>query len=153
MARRARVDGIVLLGYTALSAGYFGWRLFPHPGRYTVGGGPDPAIYLWGFAWWPHAIGSFTNPFVSHALYAPSGVNLAWTPSAPGIALIFSPLTAIVGPVIASNIANLLMPALSAWTAYLLCRYLTRSVVASIVGGYLFGFGTPILRHEFGGHV
>ena len=37
------------------------------------------------------------------------------------------------------------MPALAAWTAFLLCRYLTRPLWPSLVGGYLFGFSSYVL--------
>ena len=153
MPRRWKMDLIVLAGYAAVSFAYFGWRLLPHPGRVLIGYGHDPEIYVWSFGWWPHAIGSWTNPFYSHALYAPSGVNLAWTLSVPGLALAFSPLTVLFGPAAAVNVAALLMPALCAWTAYLLCRYLTGSIWASLVGGYLFGFSTFVLRQEIFGNL
>jgi hypothetical protein len=142
---RPRAEGIaVLVGYAVVSCAYFGWRLLPHPGRVMLGEGSVP--FIWSMAWWPHAIGSWTNPLVSHAVYAPTGVNIAWTPTAPGLALVFSPLTVLFGPVASYNVAMLLMPALAAWTAYLLCRYLTRSLWASVVGGLLFGFSTAELR-------
>src|SRR5438876_905956 len=83
------------------------------------------------------ALGSWTNPFVSHVLYVPNGVDIAWTPTAPGLGLAASPVTALFGPVVAFNVVALLLPAVSAWTAYLLCRYLTGSLWASVVGGYL----------------
>ena len=153
MLRRSWVDATALVGYAAVSFGFFGWRLLPHPGRVILGLGHDPQISIWSFAWWPHAIGSWTNPFVSHALYAPTGVNLAWTPSAPGLALAFSPLTVLVGPVASYNVAAVLLPALSAWTAYLLCRYLTGSLWAALVGGYLYGFSTAMLRQQLLGHL
>ena len=70
-----------------------------------LGNGYDPQIFVWSFAWWPHAIATWTNPFVTHAVYAPSGVNLAWTASAPGLALAFSPLTVLFGPVASYNVA------------------------------------------------
>ena len=44
----------------------------------------------------------------------------------------------------------MLLPALSAFTAYLLCRHLTRSTWASLVGGYLFGFSSYMLGQEQG---
>ena len=44
----------------------------------------------------------------------------------------------------------MLVPALSAFTAYLLCRHLTRSTWASLVGGYLFGFSSYMLGQEQG---
>src|SRR5581483_9130191 len=146
-------SALVLAGYTAIAFGYFGVRLLSHPGRYLLGSGIDPQIFVWDFAWWPHAIGTWTNPFVTHALYAPSGINLAWVTSVPGLALAFSPLTEIFGPTVAYNVAALLLPALAAWTAYLLCRHVTASVWASLVGGYLFGFSTPMLGQLLAGHL
>ena len=59
----------------------------------------------------------------------------------------------LFGPVAAYNVAALLLPALSAWTAYLLCRYLTGSIWAAVVGGYLFGFSTAFLRQQLLGHL
>jgi hypothetical protein len=117
---------MALAAYVAVSFAYFGWRLLPHPGR-VVFGNENAPIYIWSFGWWPHALSTWTNPFVSHALYGGAGLNIVWTPSAPGLAVVFSPLTAFVGPVASFNVAGVLLPALSAWTGYLLCRYLTRS--------------------------
>jgi hypothetical protein len=51
------------------------------------------------------------------------------------------------------NVAQLLMPSLTAWTTFLLCRYITRSTFASIVGGYLFGFSSYVIAQEFATHL
>jgi hypothetical protein len=144
---------LLLLGYAAVSFAFFGWRLLPHPGRSMLGASQDPEVYVWAFAWWPHALGTLTNPLYSHALYTPTGVNLAWTVTVPALAIAFMPLTLLFGPVAAYNVAALLAPALSAWTAYLLCRYLTRSVWASLVGGFVYGFSGSILREERWGNL
>ena len=145
----------VLLGYTGMSFAYFGWRLLPHPGRMLVGtaGQHDPEIFVWSFAWWPHAILTWTNPFFSHVVYAPTGVDLAWATSVPGLAVAFAPVTLLFGPSVAYNVAAVLLPALSAWTAYLLFRYLARSTWASLVGGYLYGFSSYMLAHQLAGHL
>ncbi len=144
-----------LFGYTAVSVAYFGWRLLPHPGRLLVGasGSEDPQKYVWWFAWWPHAILNWTNPFYSHALFAPRGINLAWTTSVPGLAVAFSPLTLLFGPSLSYNVAALLLPAISAWAAFLLLRYVTRSTWAALVGGYLYGFSSYAVAHQLGGHL
>src|SRR5205814_8747048 len=105
MVARFVRDGAALVVYTAVSFVYFGVRLLPHPGRVVVGHGPDPGIFIWSFAWWPHAIGSWTNPFFTHAVYAPQGIDLAWTTSVPGFALPFAPLTLAFGAVVAYNAA------------------------------------------------
>ena len=48
---------------------------------------------VWSFAWWAHSISSWTNPLFTHALYAPVGLNVVWTLTVPGLALVFSPIT------------------------------------------------------------
>ncbi len=150
MTRRARTNALVLAGYVAVAFAFFGWPLLPHPGRYILGTGRDPQIFIWAFAWWPHAVATWQNPFFTHAIYAPDGINLAWTTTVPGLAYVFAPLTLLFGPVASYNVAALLAPALSAWTAYLLCRYLTGSLWAALVGGYLFGFSSYELGQELG---
>ena len=66
------------------------------------------------------------NPFVTHAVWAPTGSTSPGRRPPPGLALLFAPLTLAVGPVASYNVAAILMPALAAWTAFLLCRHLTR---------------------------
>jgi hypothetical protein len=153
VARRAKADVPILLLYAAISIAYFGWRLLPHPGRVVVATSADFQIFVWSFAWWPHALGHLTNPFVTHALYVPGGINLTWTASSPGLALALSPVTVLFGPTVAYNVAAVALPALAAWTAYLLCRHITDSVFASAIGGYLFGFSTSMLGQELAGHL
>jgi hypothetical protein len=136
--------------YTAAAFCFFGLRVALHPGSRLVGTGADPQIFVWSFAWWPHAIVHGENPIVTHAIWAPDGVNLAWTTTVPGLALLFSPLTAAIGAVASYNVAAVLMPALSAWTAFLLCRRLTARFWPSFVGGYLYGFSSYVIGQELG---
>lgn len=150
MSGHRRTNTLVLFAYTAVAFVYFGIRLVPHPGRYLLGTGGDPQIFVWAFAWWPHAIATGQNPIISHAIYAPHGIDLVWATSVPLLALIFAPLTLAAGPDVSANVAALLMPALVAWSGYLLCRYLTGSVRAAIVGGYLLGFSSYMLGEELG---
>jgi hypothetical protein len=146
-ARTAFAAGGAYLGVSLL---FFGRPVLPHLGRDIVGSGSDPQIFVWSFAWWPHAILHGHNPIVSHALWAPVGSDLAWTGSAPGLALLLAPVTLAAGPVAAYNVASILLPALAAWTAFLLCRHLTDAFWPSLAGGYLFGFSSYLLGHELG---
>jgi len=120
---------------------YFGLRALGHSGRTYIGTpNADAQLEIWAFAWWPHALLNWHNPFYTHALWAPSGVELAWPTMAPGLALAFTPLTYLLGPTGSFDVCATLMPALSAWTAFLLCRHVTRSFWPSLAGGYVFGF-------------
>ena len=142
----------VALGVYALAAFLiFGLRVALRSGGETyVGTGADPHIFVWDFAWWPHAILHGENPFVTHAIWAPEGLNLTWTTSVPALALLFSPLTLLFGALTSYNIAAVLLPALAAWTAFLLCRHLTGSFWPSLAGGYLFGFSSYMLGQQEG---
>ncbi|MEJ2367828.1 MAG: hypothetical protein P8Z49_05650 [Acidobacteriota bacterium] len=82
------------------------------------------------------------NPFVTHYLWAPTGFNLAWATSVPALAVLVSPFTLFFGPAATYNILTIAAPALSAWGAFLLCRYLTGHFGAALTGGFLFGFST-----------
>jgi len=148
LARRS--GAWVLAGYCLLSFLYFGLPVVSHPGRVAVGSDNDPKLFIWMFAWWPHAIVHGENAVITHAIWAPSGYDLSWATSIPALSLVFWPLTAVAGPVVSFNVCAILLPALSAWTAFLLCRYLTRSAWAGLVGGYLYGFSSYMLGHEEG---
>jgi hypothetical protein len=133
--------------YLGVSFLYFGLPVAAHPGRDWIGSGADPQIFVWSLAWWPHAILHWESPVVTHAVWPPVGLDLAWVSSIPALAAAFAPVTLAAGPVAAYNAAAVLMPALGAWTAFLLCRHVTRSFWPSLAAGYLFGFSSYELGH------
>jgi hypothetical protein len=136
--------------YLALSLVLFGLPVLPHFRRDLIGMGSDPQLFVWSLAWWPHAVLTGHDPFVAHVLWTPTGSNLAWATSVPGLALLLAPVTLAAGPVAAYNTAAILLPALAAWTAFLLCRRLTRSFWPSLAGGFLFGFSSYLTAQELG---
>ena len=134
--------------YLIVSLLYFGTtRNYSH--RY-LGIGNDPHIFIWCLNWWPWAITHGLKPFVSHYIWYPRGYNLTWATSVPAAALLMWPLTSLANPVVSFNVLTLLAPVLSAWTAFLLARYLTRDTLASLIGGYLFGFSSYELGQLLG---
>ena len=143
---------LAFASYLVLALLYLGVPIAAHPEQRLVGQRIDVQIFVWSLAWWPHAILHGENPFVTHAIWAPNGVNLTWTTSIPGLALLAAPITIIAGPFLAYNVLAVAMPALAAWTAFLLCRRLTRSFWPSLAGGYLFGF-SPYLLAQSEGHM
>ena len=147
--RRGQATGAFLI-YAALSIGIFGIPVLRHPGTSVVGWGTDPSSFMWYLAWLPHAIGHGINPLVTHDVWSPVGFNLTHATAVYGPALALTPVTLLFGPVVAYNVMALSAPVLSAWTAFLLCREVTRSVPAAIVGGYLFGFSVYVLGQMLG---
>jgi hypothetical protein len=134
--------------YLTIAAAYFALPVIAHPARDLIGGGGDPQLFVWSLAWWPHAVLHGLNPFDTTALWAPTGSDLVWTTSVPGLALLLAPVTLSAGPVVAYNLAAVLLPALAATSAFALCRHLTRSFWPALAGGYLFGFSSYMLGHE-----
>ena len=126
--------------YLLLSLLYFGTA--GDYGCMYFGYGLDPVQFIWFLNWWPWAIAHGLNPFISYYVWYPHGFNLTWATSMPVAALLMWPLTWLGSAVLSYNVLSLVAPALSAWTAFLLARYLTRDTPASLVGGYLFGFSS-----------
>ncbi len=105
-------------------------------------GTEDPAAYMWALSWWPHAISHGLNPFFTHYLWAPTGVNVTQGAMVPTAAIVMAPLTALAGPVVSYNFLSVVSPALAALTAYLLCRRLVGRELPAVAAGYLFGFSS-----------
>jgi hypothetical protein len=138
------------VAYVAVSIAFFAIPVLPHFRRDLIGTGSDPQLFAWSLAWWPHAVLHGQNPFVTHVLWTPHGSNLVWTTSIPGLALLLAPVTLAAGAAAAYNTAAILLPALAAWTAFLLCRHVSRRFWPSLAGGYLFGFSSYLVGQELG---
>jgi hypothetical protein len=104
-----------LLIYLALSFFFYGLPIVRHFTTSYIGAGADPTIFLWAIAWWPHAILNRLNPFLTAAIWAPTGCNLAWITSIPG-------------------------PSLHAFSMFLLCRYVAKRFWPALLGGLIFAF-------------
>lgn len=132
--------------YLLLSLLFFGRQVVGHLGSAVIAPNDiDPSQYQWFLAWWPHAILHGLNPFITHQVYVPQGYNLTWTTSMAGPALVLAPLTIAFGSTVSFNVFSLLAPTLSAWSAFLLCRHITRRTWPSLFGGFAFGFSGYML--------
>ena len=110
--------------------------------RNLSGQGTDPYIFLWFLAWWPHVFGTHFLPLMTRLVWYPVGVSLPWLTSVPALSFILAPLTAVAGVVVTYNVLIIAAPALCAWFAYLVCFRLSAHSVASLLGGFLFGFSS-----------
>ncbi len=132
---------LIALGlYAALSV-----TLIDHGASLTkniLGTTSDPLAYIWFLSWWFHAISHHVNPLFTASVWAPEGVNMAWTNCVPALAVLMLPVMWLSGPVLAFNLLTMLAPLLSALAAYALCLYVTRQPLAAVIGGFCFGFST-----------
>jgi hypothetical protein len=138
----AREVCFAFLAYLLISFAYFGWSYLPEMSSQYFGCTTDVSLYVWSMAWCPYALMHGLNIFHSNLIWAPTGYNMAWTTFAPGISILVSPITLVVGPVIAYGLTCFSIPALSALACFLLCRHVTRNFWSAFLGGYIFGFST-----------
>ena len=160
--RRLVPGASALVTYAALSIIFFGRTLFGHFATSVLGHGSDPTIYIWCFEWWSRWWRQFVasssspvpigNPWLTHLIWVPEGINLAWTTSVPAAATAAAAFTERYGSVIPYNVVCLACPALAGWAAFELCRYFSNNYAASILGGYLYGF-SPYMLGQTMGHM
>jgi hypothetical protein len=152
-SRRPSKETMWPLGaYALLSLLLFGLPVIGHFGSHIIASDPiDSSQFMWFFAWWPHAILHGLNPFITHAMFVPSGFNLTWSTAMPGPSILLSPITLAFGPAVTWNVIQLASPALSGWAMFLLCRHVTGRRWPSLAGGYLYGFSPYMLVHLTGG--
>jgi hypothetical protein len=125
--------------------------VFGDPAHRILGVGlGDSRIYEWALRWTPWALLHGHDPLWTDRIFAPTGVNLAWTTFIPGPALLMAPITWLFGTLVSYNVLMTVAPAVAAWAAYLMCNRVTRSFWPSLIGGYLFGFSTYMVGQMHG---
>jgi hypothetical protein len=144
----------VLLAYLAVTLLLFGPKILPHLSDRKLAAVPwDGSFFIWALHWWPWALTHGANPLYTSQVWSPLGINLTWTTIAPVPGVLLAPLTSTLGAVVTFNIAALLAPPVSAWTAYLLCRRITRVFAPSVAGGFVFGFSSYLMAQVAAGHI
>jgi hypothetical protein len=150
--RRRRPRGLpwwplLFIGYCALATLMLR-SLWVDPGGRGYGVS-DTTLFSWYLGWVPHAIGHGTDPFVTHVINAPEGVNILWSTPVVLLAVLISPVTLLAGPVAALNTLLTLAPAVSAIAMYGAARRWTRPGPAA-VAGLLYGFSPYMVGASLG---
>lgn len=154
LVRRAGPVVAAAAGYLAVAVAAW-WHLWTGGVTHTVtaSGYGDPAQQIWFLAWVPHALGAGLDPFVSHAMFAPAGINLMANTSILFPAFVASPVTVLFGPLVAFNVLVVLAPATSALVAFLVFRRYSGSQLACFLGGLFYGFSPFVLNDLADGHL
>lgn len=106
----------------------------------------DVVQQVWFLSWIAHALSHGLNPFFSHTVNVPKGVNLASNPSVPLLGLIGAPITLTAGPVAAYNALIRLALFSSAAAMYGVLRHYRARRLLSFVGGLLYGFSPYMIE-------
>ncbi|WP_328344185.1 DUF2079 domain-containing protein [Micromonospora sp. NBC_00421] len=146
--RGRRADLIVVIVAVALAVWVTSglWR-DPNQRAITVNSS-DQALFEWLLAFGGHAVTHGENPLFTHLLNVPDGVNLAVNTSITVYAVVFAPLTYLIGPpatflvIITLNLAATAL----AWY-WLLSRHLVGSRLAAGVGALFVAFSPGMVAH------
>lgn len=137
----------------ALAAIVFTWPLVLHLRTHMVGWAYDNSLFVWTLHWFGRALFALhTNPFHTTAIFHPEGCSLWLHTNALWKVLLALPLWPLVGAVTLYNLMVLLSLWLSALAAWALCRAVTRSRAAALLGGFVYGFG-PWQTFHMQGHL
>ncbi len=140
---------LVLLFYLALSFLLFSGT-WGAPTERLIFGGVDVREITWFMGWTPYALGHGHTPLLTTHIDYPAGVNLMWNTAMIFPALVLWPVTALFGPLAATNLAITLALPLSVWVMFLLARRYVRSQLAAIVAGLLYGFSPWMISRSNG---
>ncbi|MFE9958888.1 DUF2079 domain-containing protein [Micromonospora sp. NPDC005299] len=147
-ARNRRADLVLVLAAVALALWVTSgmWR-DPNTRTLTVNSS-DQALFEWLLAFGGHAVTHGENPFFTHLINVPDGVNLAVNTSITAYAVVFAPLTYLIGPPATFLVILTLNLAATAVAWYwLLSRHLVASRLAAGVGALFIAYCPAMVSH------
>jgi hypothetical protein len=109
----------------------------------------DSASYAWGFWWVAHQVTHLGNPWFTHYLAAPVGVQLGFDTLMPLVGLLMTPVTLAFGPSVAVNLLVVVLPGLLCYTMYRVARLWLPSPAGAIAAGAFFGLSTMITQQDW----
>ena len=120
-----------------------------NPAGSWIGSPKDPQLFIWYLGWIPHELSLGQNPLFTDHLSYPDGVNLMWNTSMIFPALLFWPVTALFGPVVAYNALITAGIGLSAWFGFLAAQRFIHPLLG-LLAGLLYGFSPGLIAQALG---
>ncbi len=142
--RRAGLQAVLLY---VIGAFLVTWNAWAAPTTQWIGSCCDPEQSIWFVRWVPYTIGHLADPFVTHQLNAPDGVNLMWNTAILPWSLLAAPVTLLAGPILSYNLLVLAAIVLSAACARLVVARYVRGTVGPLLGGAVYGFSPYVISH------
>lgn len=152
--RRITASLAVICTYLVLGLAAF-WSDLPHISGVIFSGATlgDPQLALWELAWEHYALLHGLNPFFSHALFVPGGLNLGINTASPVLGLVTMPLVPFVRPVTILNLIAVAAMPISATAAFFVLRKWKVWLPAAAIGGLVYGFGPNMVGQNVDLHI
>jgi hypothetical protein len=103
----------------------------------------DISGYVWDLWWIAHQITHLGNPFYTHLMAAPAGIQLGYDTTMPLAGLIMTPVTLAFGPVVSYSLLTILLPGVACYVLYRAAR-LWLAAPGAIAAGALFGLSSML---------
>ena len=130
------------------------WHVWSgHPASSLTCGCGDPAQQVWFTEWPAWAIAHLHGLFFTGAVNVPNGANLLSDTSGLLVGVLLAPVTVLFGPVVSTNVALTLAPALSAWGCFVAVRSLVTWKPIAIPAALIYGYSAAIVSSLVFGHV
>jgi hypothetical protein len=152
--RRIAASLAVVCAYLVLGLAAF-WSDLPHISGAVFSGATlgDPQLSLWEVSWEHYALLHGLNPFFSHAMFVPGGLNLGMNTATPLLGFITTPLALFLGPVTILNLIAVAAMPLSAISAFFVLRKWKVWLPAAAIGGLVYGFGPNTVGQNLDLHI
>lgn len=138
--RRWWPPAICVVLYLVLSIVLYGAFNSIGPGRIAGVRTQDQIQQIWFLEWGYHALAHGQDPLFTQLQNYPVGINLGINTSMLALSVLFSPVTALFGPIVTWNVLMRLALVVSAFSMCLVLRRWTSWWPAAFVGGLLYGF-------------
>jgi hypothetical protein len=109
----------------------------------------DVAAFVWDLWWVAHQVVHLANPWSTHAIAAPVGVQLGFSTTMPLLGVVFTPVTVAFGPSFTFNLLTILMPGLLCYAMYRCARLWLRSQTGAIAAGAFFGLSSMLAEQDW----
>jgi hypothetical protein len=104
---------------------------------------PDVSSYVWALWWMAHQVSHLGNPWITHNMAAPVGIQLGFDTLMPLPGLIMTPVTLAFGPAASFAVLTIVTPGLLCYTTYRAAR-LWIGQPGAIAAGAFFGLSTML---------
>lgn len=144
----------VVCAYLVLGLAAF-WQDLPHISGaiFSQANLGDPEMSLWEVAWEHHALLHGLNPFFSHAMFVPGGMNLGMNTATPLLGFLTTPLALFLSPVTILNLIAVVAMPISAAAAFFVLRKWNVWLPAAAIGGLVYGFGPNTVGQNLDLHI
>jgi dolichyl-phosphate beta-glucosyltransferase len=108
----------------------------------------DISGYVWDLWWTAHQVTHLGNPFFTHYMAAPVGIQLGFTTTMPLAGLIMTPVTLAFGPSVSYSLLTILLPGLACYVMYRAAR-LWLAAPGAVAAGALFGLSSMLAWQDW----